>query len=147
MFGWVKCFYSFSLENGLLVRFTSKTLSFTWKRNISLQNIFSHKYLFPSSDQCQRSGRVLLSFCQGRGGTVNIHTSPDHPFFVFGQARYSQALIGPAQTLLCSHWSRASQWWNIFSSAIKTQLKTPKVPSTRGISCLSLVFYGIRELA
>ena len=34
-------------------------------------------------------------------------------------------------------------WLRQLSCAIKTQLKAPKAP-TRGISCLSLVLYGIR---
>ena len=43
------------------------------------------KYFVALSDKCPRSGRVLLSFSQERGSTANINTSPDHPFFVFGQ--------------------------------------------------------------
>ena len=65
-------------------------------------------------------------------------------FRVWSREDISSILIGRAPTMLRSHWSRAS--CTAQSYAIKNQI-VAKIPPTWGISCSSLVLYGIRELA
>ena len=70
------------------------------------------------------------------------------------KVRQSNTLIGPASTMFCSHWSK---WFIVLlhqhSLPQRNSSRHPKPPTrgfgtkcppSRGISCLSLVLYGIR---
>ena len=61
--------------------------------------------------------------------------------------RYSQAFIGSAPLLLCSHWSRDSYFHGVATPALlyhKEPAQGTQSLLLGGISCLSLVLYGIR---